>query len=169
MPSKSKNKGSSFERDIAKRLTDLFGESFIRVTNSGAYIGGKNTSRKDNLSEAQIRHSKGDIVPGPSFGRMNAEAKSYADFPFHQLFTGSCKQLDGWIEQMLEVADEGDFNILFMKFNRKGTFVAVPYNQSWDHTLSSFTYRSQRHQVWQIFDLEQFLIKNKENIAALCR
>lgn len=169
MPSKSKNKGSSFERDVAKRLTDLFGESFIRVTNSGAYIGGKNTSRKDNLSEAQIRHSKGDIVPGPSFGRMNAEAKSYADFPFHQLFTGSCKQLDGWIEQMLEVADEGDFNILFMKFNRKGTFVAVPYNQSWDHTLSSFTYRSHRHHVWQIFDLEQFLIKNKENIAALCR
>ncbi len=169
MPSKSKNKGSSFERDIAKRLTDLFGESFIRVTNSGAYIGGKNTARKDNLSEAQIRHSKGDIVPGPSFGRMNAEAKNYADFPFHQLFTGSCRQLDGWIEQMLEVADKGDFNILFMKFTRKGTFVAVPYNQSWDPTLSSFTYKSSRHQVWQIFDLEQFLNKNKENIAALCR
>ena len=136
MPSKSKNKGSSFERDVAKRLTDLFGESFIRVTNSGAYIGGKNTARKDNLSEAQIRHSKGDIVPGPSFGRMNAEAKSYADFPFHQLFTGSCKQLDGWIEQMLEVADKGDFNILFMKFNRKGTYVVVPHNQIWDQTLS---------------------------------
>ena len=168
MPSKSKNKGSSFERDIAKRLSDLFGESFIRVTNSGAYIGGKNTARKDTLSEAQIRHSKGDIVPGPSFGRMNAEAKNYADFPFHQLFTGSCRQLDGWIEQMLEVADEGDFNILFMKFTRKGTYVVVPHNQNWDPTLSSFTYRS-RQQVWQIFDLEQFLNKNRESIAALCR
>jgi hypothetical protein len=169
MPSKSKNKGSSFERDVAKRLSELFGESFIRVTNSGAYIGGKNTARKDTLSEAQIRHSKGDIVPGPSFGRMNAEAKNYADFPFHQLFTGSCKQLDGWIEQMLEVADEGDFNILFMKFTRKGTFVAVPHSQNWDPTLSSFTYRSQRHKVWQIFDLEQFLNNNKDSIAALCR
>ena len=169
MPSKSKNKGSSFERDVAKRLSDLFGESFIRVTNSGAYIGGKNTHRKDNLSEAQIRHSKGDIVPGPSFGRMNAEAKNYADFPFHQLFTGSCRQLDSWIEQMLDVADDGDFNILFMKFNRKGTYVAVPQNQNWDPTLSSFTYRSQRHQVWQIFDLEQFLNLNKNSIAALCR
>ena len=168
MPSKSKNKGSSFERDIAKLLSDTFGESFIRVTNSGAYIGGKNTARKDTLSEAQIRHSKGDIVPGPSFGRMNAEAKSYADFPFHQLFTGSCKQLDGWIEQMLEVADEGDFNILFMKFTRKGTYVVVPHNQNWDQTLSSFTYRS-RHQVWQIFDLEQFLKLNQQSIAALCR
>jgi len=167
MPSKSKNKGSSFERDIARRLTELFGESFIRVTNSGAYIGGKNTHRKDNLSEAQIRHSKGDIVPGPSFGRMNAEAKNYADFPFHQLFTGSCKQLDAWIEQMLEVADEGDFNILFMKFTRKGTFVVVP-NHNWDPTLSSFTYRS-RHHVWQIFDLEQFLNNNRDSIAALCR
>jgi len=41
MPSKSKNKGSSFERDIAKLLSETFGESFIRVTNSGAYIGGK--------------------------------------------------------------------------------------------------------------------------------
>jgi hypothetical protein len=169
MPSKSKNKGSQFERDVAKRLSDLFGESFIRVTNSGAYIGGKNTARKDNLSEAQIRHSKGDIVPGPSFGRMNAEAKNYADFPFHQLFTGSCRQLDSWIEQMLDVADDGDFNILFMKFNRKGTYVAVPQNQNWDPTLSSFIYRSQRHQVWQIFDLEQFLNLNKNSIAALCR
>ena len=168
MPSKSKNKGSSFERDIAKMLSETFGESFIRVTNSGAYIGGKNTARKDTLSEAQIRHSKGDIVPGPSFGRMNAEAKNYADFPFHQLFTGSCRQLDGWIEQMLEVADEGDFNILFMKFNRKGTYVVVPHNHNWDPTLSSFTYRS-RQQVWQIFDLEQFLKLNQQSIAALCR
>lgn len=169
MPSKSKNKGSSFERDVAKLLSDTFGESFIRVTNSGAYIGGRNTHRKDTLSEAQIRHSKGDIVPGPSFGRMNAEAKNYADFPFHQLFTGSCRQLDTWIEQMLEVADEGDFNILFMKFNRKGTYVAVPHNHNWDQTLSSFIYRSSRHQVWQIFDLEQFLKLNQQSIAALCR
>jgi Holliday junction resolvase len=168
MPSKSKNKGSSFERDVAKKLSDLFGESFIRVTNSGAYIGGRNTYRKDTLSEAQIRHSKGDIVPGPSFVRMNVEVKNYADFPFYQLFTGSCRQLDAWIEQMLEVADEGDFNMLFMKFNRKGTFIAVPYNSHWDQTLSSFTYKSQ-HQVWQIFDLEQFLNNNKELIAALCR
>ena len=99
---------------------------------------------------------------------MNAEAKNYADFPFHQLFTGSCKQLDGWIEQMLEVADEGDFNILFMKFTRKGTYVVVPHNHNWDPTLSSFTYRS-RQQVWQIFDLEQFLKLNRESIAALCR
>ncbi len=54
MPSKSKNKGSSFERDIARQLSELFGESFIRVTNSGAYIGGKNTTRKDTLSQAHV-------------------------------------------------------------------------------------------------------------------
>lgn len=168
MPSAAKNKGSQFERHVAKQLTDLFGESFIRVTNSGAYIGGINTQRKNQLSEAQIRHNKGDITPGPSFPKMNAEAKSYKDFPFHQLFTSNSKILDTWIEQMLTVADPGDFNILFMKFNRKGQFVLVPHDTQWDPTPSSFTYNSQRHQVWQMFELTEFLIKNQDRIRQLC-
>ena len=42
MPSKSKNKGSSYEREVANFLSAAYGESFIRAPGSGAYVGGKN-------------------------------------------------------------------------------------------------------------------------------
>jgi len=63
MPSKSKIKGSAFEREMAKFLSEKYDESFVRVPNSGAYIGGKNQKRTDVLSEGQIRAFKGDIIP----------------------------------------------------------------------------------------------------------
>ena len=91
---KSKAKGNSWERDVANHLSTLYGETFIRVPHSGAYIGGKNQFRKQFLHEGQIRSFKGDIVPGQSFSRLNIECKNYGEFPFHQLFTGDCKQLD---------------------------------------------------------------------------
>ena len=45
MPSKSKAKGSSYERDLAKFLSEKYNGSFVRVPNSGAYIGGSNFHR----------------------------------------------------------------------------------------------------------------------------
>jgi hypothetical protein len=105
MTSPSKIKGNSFERQTADFLTSLYGEKFIRVPGSGAYICGKNTQRKQFLHEGQIRNFKGDIVPGESFPKFNAECKSYKDFPFHQLFSGSVKILEAWIDQCMDVAD----------------------------------------------------------------
>ena len=122
--SAAKRKGSSFERDIAKLLSEKTGESFIRAPGSGAYVGGANAHRKEFLHEGQIRTFKGDVVPGPSCAHWNIECKSYADFPFHTLVAGkNVPILDKWIDQMLDVEDDDDFNILFMKFNRKGTFI----------------------------------------------
>ena len=100
MPSASKAKGNSFEREVADFLTQLYHEKFIRVPGSGAYIGGKNTHRKQLLHEGQVRSFKGDIVPGESFPRLNAECKSYKDFPFHQLVT-RCQQLEEWLDQLM--------------------------------------------------------------------
>ena len=125
MTSPQKAKGSSFEREIANFLSKTYNESFIRAPGSGAYVGGKNQSRKEFLHEGQIRSFKGDIVPGESFKNFNAECKSYADFPFHLLLTGQCKVIDTWIKQLMDVAETDDCNVLFMKFNRKGKFVAV--------------------------------------------
>ena len=104
MPSPPKKKGSSFEREVANFLTEIYQESFIRAPGSGAYVGGKNQSRKEFLHEGQVRSFKGDIVPGQSFPRFNAECKSYSDFPFHLVLSGDCKVLNTWIEQMLAVA-----------------------------------------------------------------
>jgi hypothetical protein len=161
MPSASKNKGSSFEREIAKFLTDLYGESFIRAPGSGAYVGGKNQSRKEFLHEGQIRSFKGDIVPGQSFNKFNAECKSYADFPFHLLLTGECKILDGWIKQLMDVAETDDCSVLYMKFNRKGKFIAVQSKFTW--VADNFIhYNSDNAGEWIIMEFDHFFRLNKD-------
>lgn len=168
MTSPSKAKGNSFERQTADFLTALYGEKFIRAPGSGAYVGGKNASRKQMLHEGQIRNFKGDIVPGQSFPRLNAECKSYKDFPFHQLFSNNIKVLEGWIEQCMDVADEGDFNIIFMKFNRKGTYIATPDTTSL--ILSNhIKYKSNHHGTWIFSDHNKFWELNDTIVKQLCK
>ena len=171
MPSPSKAKGNSFERQTADFLTNLYGEKFIRAPGSGAYVGGKNTHRKQMLHEGQIRNFKGDIVPGQSFPKMNAECKSYKEFPFHQLFQGEVKLLESWIDQCMDVADEGDFNIIFMKFNRKGTYVAIQAqpNQTDLFFTRHFNYASKKHSHWFIMDHDLFFELNADTVKALCK
>jgi hypothetical protein len=170
MTSKSKNKGNSWEREVAKHLTKLYGETFIRAPGSGAYVGGTNTKRKEYLHEGQIRSFKGDIIPGQSFPKFNCECKSYADFPFHQLFSGSCKQLDAWLDQLLEASDDQDFNILIMKFNRKGKFVAVQFDQYYEVPLFVEYHMLYQHRDyrWAIMDYDRFWALNSEFVRIAC-
>lgn len=170
MPSASKNKGNSWERDVAKHLTELYGETFIRAPGSGAYIGAKNAHRKQYLHEGQIRSFKGDIIPGESFPKLNIECKAYKDFPFHQLFQGTVKQLESWLDQLMSVADQNDYNILIMKFNRKGKFVAVEFDRHTDEPLfveRHFLYQSEKHGRWAIMDYDNFWALNKDTVASL--
>lgn len=166
MPSPQKIKGSAWENEVARFLSEHYQESFVRAPHSGAYIGGTNTSRKSRLDESQIKTFKGDIIPGESFGAMNIECKSYKDFPFHQVVQGSCKILDGWIEQLLQVADEGDCSLLFMKFNRKGRYVAVHHGPSWNTQVSHLRYTS-NNSSWLIFDFDNFWAHNSILVRTL--
>lgn len=159
MSSPQKNKGSGFEREIAKYLSEKYGESFIRAPGSGAYVGGKNQVRKEVLHEGQIRSFKGDVVPGQSFKRMNIECKFYADFPFHLLLTGECKVIDAWIDQLMDVADTNDVNLLFMKFNRKGKYVCVQSKLTWISDNFIY-YTSKKHGDWMIFEFDSFFKHN---------
>lgn len=177
MTSKQKAKGNSWERDICKHLSDLYSESFIRVPNSGAYIGGKNSKRKQVLHEGQIRSFKGDIIPGESFPKLNLEAKNYKDFPFHHLFTGSCNTLDKWIDQCMEVADVGDFNIICIKITRKGTYVAIQISPDLTQDLSGcqlkfqneLIYHTSVHGTWVFMDYEKFWKLNHSIVRTLCK
>jgi hypothetical protein len=167
MPSPQKAKGSSFEREVATYLSKTYNESFIRAPGSGAYVGGKNQARKQFLHEGQIRSFKGDIVPGESFVKFNAECKSYADFPFHLVLTGECKVLDGWLDQMMDVAETDDINVLFMKFNRKGKFVAVQTGVTWV-TDNFLYYTSKNHKDWLIIEFDHFFKLNKDLLKMYC-
>jgi hypothetical protein len=170
MTSPQKIKGNTWENTVARHLTTLYGETFIRVPHSGAYIGGANSHRKQVLHEGQIRSFKGDIIPGESFPRFNCECKSYKDFPFHQLFQGSCKTLDTWIQQCIEVADAEDFNILCMKFNRKGQFVAVQIQPNTSSLMFTrhFNYASGLNGHWMIMDYDLFWEINADSVKVLC-
>ena len=169
MPSKQKQKGSQFERDIAQFLTEQFSAPFCRVPNSGAYIGGKNSQRMQTLSEGQVRSFKGDIIPGPGFEFMNIECKSYKSFAFHQLFSSECKQLDTWIDQCMTVADPGDLNLLFMKFSRQGTFVATPVDAQLILPYNGISYASKKHGTWYFAAMDLFFQLNKQNIKNFSR
>ncbi len=166
--SKSKIKGSSFEREISKYLSDLYNASFVRASHSGAYVGGANNHRKSFLSDNQIKSFKGDIIPPDDWKNFNAELKFYADFQFHQLFDES-KQLETWIDQLMTASDPDDFNILLMKFNRKGRYVAVQSKTSILHNqqqqtgawmdLNHVTYSTRVHGAWNIYSFEPFFQK----------
>lgn len=169
MPSKSKIKGSGFEREVAKYLSDTYGGSFIRNNSgSGAYVGGANAIRKATLSEAQVRHSKGDIVPPEEWKFFNAEAKFYADLSFHQLLD-NCPQLEAWLDQLMVVADTYDVNVLFMKFNRKGKYVAVQVNHTvWNSDCSHVRYTSPKHGDWMIYSFDTFFKLNRDQLKEFC-
>lgn len=163
--SKSKNKGNTFEREIANFLSKLYSESFVRAPHSGAYVGGTNSYRKEYLSENQAKSYKGDIVPPDSWHNFNAEAKSYADFPFHQVLAGNCKTLDAWLQQLMDVAEDGDMNILFMKFNRKGKFVAVQTKYTWV-TDNFMYYSSPKLGDWILIEFDHYFKLNKDLLKA---
>lgn len=167
MPNPQKAKGSGYEREVAAFLTSTYNESFIRAPGSGAYVGGINQKRKELLHEGQIRSFKGDIVPGQSFPKMNVECKFYVDFPFHQLISGPCRQLELWLDQLMDVSDPGDFDILFMKFNRKGQYVATRdtnVKTSGNHLV----YHSPKHGIWTIQDHSTFWNHNTDTVKYLC-
>lgn len=168
MSSKSKTKGSNFERAYSSFLTELFDSPFIRVPHSGAFIGGKNVVRKSKLDDNQAKTFKGDIIAPDTWVNWSCECKSYADFPFHQLFTGEVKILDTWIEQCLAVADENDFSFIAFKINRKGTFVVVKKYHDDMKFINSFTYNSEKSGEWMIMDSNEFWRLNADIVRSLC-
>jgi hypothetical protein len=177
MSSKSKIKGSSFEREVAKYLSELYGESFIRnISGSGAYVGGKNFHRKSTLTDSQILSARGDIHCPESFSLLNIECKSYAQFAWHQLFEES-KQLESWIDQLMAVSDIDSLNMLCFKITRQGRYIAVPAKVSIIHhqrertgmfiDINHVTYTTRYHGVWCIYPFESFLKSYRETVALL--
>ena len=123
MPSKSKAKGNAWELEVAKFLSVTYNESFLRIPSSGAFVGGKNNFRKSTIDASQLQGKKGDIHPPEAWKHWNIECKSYADFPFHQLWTSDVKILDSWIAQQHDVEDKGDLNLILIKISRKDKWV----------------------------------------------
>lgn len=165
MPSKSKAKGASFERDVAKFLSELYGDSFTRTPHSGAFTGGQNAHRKTVMTEGQIRSFKGDIIPPDHWKKFNCECKNYGSFPFHHLlFDKKIPMLDDWIEQTMDAADTGDCNIVFFKITRIGKFVVYEADQPF-RADRFIEYCDKNQKVWRITEFESFFDRNKDAFA----
>ena len=168
MPSKSKNKGKGFEREVCNFFKDLYNDSFTRVPDSGAFTGGKNAFRRDTLTEGQVRAHKGDIIPPDDWKYFNAECKNYAEFPFHQLLQDKPIQLlEGWLAQALEAEDAGDLTFVCMKFDRKGRYIAYKEPENFK-TTRYIDYTDTTDTLWRITNFETFFELNKETFKNRC-
>lgn len=161
MTSKSKAKGGAWERDVAKYLSETYDAPFMRVPNSGAYTGGSNAGRKVLMSDGQVRHMKGDIVPPDEWNHFNCECKNYADFPFHHLlWNKEIPLLEDWLQQIKDAADPGDVNILFMKITRRGSYVAFEASQTFK-THRSTAYTDGKGVEWKLTEFDSFFELNR--------
>ena len=167
MPSSSKTKGNTAERELCKLLSGIFGGSFQRVPNSGAMVGGSNSDRRSTLSKAQDRAFRGDIIPPDHMSRLVIESKFYADFRWHQLLS-SCPILDQWIAQTVAVADPDDFWMVAFKINRQGWFVAVSSEACAECSVGNHAEYHSRFGRVLVADLRGFLEANREAIERLC-
>ena len=168
MPSKSKTKGKTFEREIANYFSDLYSDSFTRVPDSGAFTGGKNAIRKEKLTEGQVRAHKGDIIPPDNWRHFNVECKNYADFPFHQLLTtGTITILEQWLTQLLQAHDKGDYSVLIFKITRKGTFIL--YGLPNDFIVEKYiNYTDSENNRWRIAEFYDFFRYNRDLFKKKC-
>lgn len=124
----SKAKGSSAERDIAKLFSTHLGGSFTKSISSGAFIGGKNSIRKENLSESQIRSLKSDIYPPDEYTRLVTEVKFYKELDFaYSAYVGVPNTLiSGWLKELDYDCDDNDVGVLCFRTNRQPWSIAIP-------------------------------------------
>lgn len=169
MSSKAKQKGSSWEREICNILSTKLGGSFTRSMNSGAYIGGSNSFRKGKLAKNQISAMKGDIIPPDEMPYLNIEAKNYKDIPFHQLIDGCCKQLDGWIDQTEEPADENDISFTIFKITRRGSWIVYREEMCDEFDIESHVVYIKSGVRYIITSFEKFVEDNAEKIKELSK
>jgi Holliday junction resolvase len=175
MTSKSKSKGNTAERQICEDLERILGGKFIRVPNSGAFIGGANYMRAQKMDEAQVKTFRGDIICPSNMPKLIIESKFYQDFPFHMLVANKkIVLLDSWLKQNLDICQPGDFPVLIMRFNRKGSFCVVRKDdiEGWDlHNFSVYHYMTTNQStetvdddVFIITEFESFFTQNKSRI-----
>lgn len=163
----SKAKGATGEREFCKILESHLGGHFVRTPSSGAFIGGVNISRMEQLSVNQIRTFKGDIYPDDAFPRLVVEVKNYKDFPFHNLMSDDPLPIldgkDGWITQTTHNLNQDDFWLLGFKITRKGWYVAFDQKHLPNFNLTTYVKR----QFYIVTELLPFISKNVEEIKKL--
>jgi hypothetical protein len=94
-----KRKGNGYERVVAKDLSTRFNDTFRRVPQSGAFVGGLNRHKNRNLREDAQEILAGDIIC-PKWFPFSVECKNWDHNPkLHNICSIGDKELDNWIKQ----------------------------------------------------------------------
>ena len=123
-----KNKGNTFERKVAKLLSDRFAEylgiesGFRRNPDSGSYFGGSNVKRSETHSLDYAIF--GDLICPRNFV-YSVECKHYKTAPSLQsILAQEVKQWDDWLLQAQQDSDtSGKKLALIIKYNNVSEFV----------------------------------------------
>lgn len=131
----SKNKGNSYERKIAKALSERFEahtgltSAFRRNADSGSFFGATNQKR---IVDHGTEHANfGDILV-PSDFKFEVECKHYKTPPsFGSIIKGEYKLFDTWIDQAKQDAENaGKSWMVIAKFNNVDEFVIMEPNSA---------------------------------------
>lgn len=120
----SKKKGSNNENECRKILDARFTfTNFHRSPSSGAFTGGANFYRKEQLNDSQNLVFVGDVYCSREDFKFTIEHKAYAEASFWDLFNES-SDLHSWMAQAQHDADSVKKSpMLIVKFNNKKRIV----------------------------------------------
>lgn len=108
-----KNKGNSFEREVAKFLSERTQSKWYRVPTSGAF------STTQDTTDPRFQ---GDVYcDNPKYQQIVIECKSYASLELNEIFLEKSKFWK-WVKQSEDESKEFPW-LLFIKINRKGTYL----------------------------------------------
>lgn len=169
MPSRGKAKGNSWERELAGILKDIFNLPFQRVPNSGAFLGGSNSSRRMGLDDKQSRIMTGDLIVPEELNHCSFECKFYKTFDYHLLFKEH-KLLESWIDQAREGSNIDQYWFLCIKANRRDPIVVMEGPLFFDHlTRQNFMSYKYKNKSVYITDLNKFFNSAKDDILGLSK
>jgi len=118
----SKKKGNRVELELAKKLTERFGQEFKRVPMSGAWA---TNNRQSDIREDAKEVLAGDIMCPKNF-KFSVESKGRIDFNFWDLINNDTEHLeiDDWIAQAEADAKlVGKEPLIYIKVNNRKPFV----------------------------------------------
>ena len=164
----SKIKGKNGERELAKILEQYFSYKFLRVPNSGAFLGGKNIVREKELEDNQIKLFKGDIIVPDNLKNIVFECKFYKDFSLRSCLKNNNQLLNLWIKQIENTINK-ELWFLCIKTNNKGWVVVFDFEHKPFFSLESYLiyFSSESKKKYIICDMKIFFSINKDTIIEL--
>lgn len=133
-----KKKGNNNENECRKILDERFKgiTNFHRSPSSGAFVGGSNFYRKEQLNESQNLIFVGDIYCSRDDFIFTIEHKAYNEASFWDLFNES-SDLHSWMKQAQHDADSVNKKpLLIVKYNNKKRIVFThekPFQEVFSH------------------------------------